>query len=73
MGQSLRNVAVAQALLLLLALSLISLTSAHEHHGQTGPADESEPIDSILWIHMGLQAFVWAVLFPREWWCAVLK
>lgn len=36
---------------------------AHEHH-HDGPADTSIPIDSILWIHIGIQAFTWFFLFP---------
>ena len=45
-------------------LGLIPAVRAHEHH-QDGPADETVPIDTILWMHMGLQLFVWLALFPR--------
>lgn len=47
------------------ALSAIPLAVAHEHH-HDGPADNSKPIDSVLWLHIGVQATTWAVLFPRE-------
>ncbi len=45
-----------------LASSLPSV-QAHEHHAH-GPADNSVPIDSILWIHIGVQTFSWFFLFP---------
>lgn len=51
---------------LLLTTFLIALTNiawAHEHHHH-GPADESVPIDSILWMHMGVQFIAWMFLFP---------
>lgn len=46
------------------SLGLLPAVRAHEHH-QDGPADETVPIDTILWMHMGLQLFVWLALFPR--------
>ncbi|KAE8203067.1 hypothetical protein A4X06_0g2330 [Tilletia controversa] len=37
--------------------------AAHPHH-HDGPADDTVPIDSVLWIHMLVQAFTWIILFP---------
>jgi hypothetical protein len=44
-------------------IGLASLALAHEHH-QTAPADESVPIDSILWLHIIAQSTAWFVLVP---------
>lgn len=49
--------------LLLGAASLVQLAVAHEHHHE-GPADTSVPVDSILWIHIGVQIVAWFFLFP---------
>lgn len=46
----------------LLLLSLLAL--GHEHHDKITEEQASAPVDAILWIHMGLQALVWGVLFP---------
>ncbi|PWN53118.1 hypothetical protein IE53DRAFT_339417 [Violaceomyces palustris] len=54
---------VTPTLLFFAWVSSFSLTYAHEHH-QTGPADNRVPVDSILWIHIALQAFTWVILFP---------
>lgn len=50
--------------LLLMVSPLLAL--AHDHHSSEEiPAEnDQQPIDSILWIHIFLQAFVWGVLFP---------
>ncbi|KAK0546060.1 hypothetical protein OC845_004799 [Tilletia horrida] len=48
---------------LVVIAALASLSRAHPHH-HAGPADDTVPIDSVLWIHMGLQAFTWIILFP---------
>ncbi|PWN90231.1 hypothetical protein FA10DRAFT_266720 [Acaromyces ingoldii] len=45
------------------ALSLAALVDAHGHH-QEGPADDSVPIDSILWLHILIQSLAWFILFP---------
>ncbi|KZS89872.1 hypothetical protein SISNIDRAFT_488744 [Sistotremastrum niveocremeum HHB9708] len=37
---------------------------AHEHHDTISDEDLNKPIDSILYMHMGLQALVWGVIFP---------
>ncbi|KIJ65455.1 hypothetical protein HYDPIDRAFT_110527 [Hydnomerulius pinastri MD-312] len=38
---------------------------AHEHHDSELTEEQlNAPIDSILWIHMALQALVWGVIFP---------
>lgn len=44
-------------------LSLLPLVIAHDHH-QTTPADLSLPIDTALWIHIGIQSLTWFFLFP---------
>ncbi|KAL9932648.1 hypothetical protein V8E36_008347 [Tilletia maclaganii] len=56
---------VSRPLLLavLLLLTTPATVRAHPHH-HDGPADESVPIDSLLWIHTSLQAFTWIILFP---------
>lgn len=48
-------------MLLFVSVALPSL--AHEHH-ETGPADESVPIDWIMWLHIAVQSTAWFVLFP---------
>ncbi|EGN97018.1 hypothetical protein SERLA73DRAFT_185298 [Serpula lacrymans var. lacrymans S7.3] len=49
-------------------LSALVLTavvvSAHEHHDELSEEEATAPVDTILWIHMGLQALVWGILFP---------
>lgn len=54
-----------QVLLLVSGIALASLPSvrAHGHHAH-GPADNSIPIDNILWIHIAIQTFAWFFLFP---------
>ncbi|KAF9006199.1 hypothetical protein BDQ17DRAFT_1399114 [Cyathus striatus] len=49
---------------LLSFLSLSLLVLAHEHHDQLSEEQAHAPVDTILWIHMALQAAVWGVLFP---------
>lgn len=44
-------------------LILVGRATAHEHH-HTGPADDTVPVDGILWMHMGVQMFAWLFLFP---------
>ena len=49
----------------ILSLSLIQLTLAHSHHKDVLTEEEMNlPVDAILWIHIVLQATVWAVIFP---------
>ncbi|KAL0566524.1 hypothetical protein V5O48_015486 [Marasmius crinis-equi] len=55
-----RNVWLAGAALLLLAKAAL----AHDHHDELPDDNDSRPIDTILWIHIFLQASVWGVLFP---------
>jgi hypothetical protein len=47
-------------------MSLLALNAAraHEHDEVLSEEAASAPIDSILWIHIFLQAAVWGVLFP---------
>lgn len=47
--------------IVLVCLALPSL--AHDHH-ETGPADETVPIDWIMWLHIVVQSLAWFVLFP---------
>jgi len=56
---------------LLLPVSLLTLSSllilptlAHEHHEELTEEQANAPVDTILWIHIFLQAAVWGVLFP---------
>lgn len=37
---------------------------AHEHHDEVTEEEEQAPIDTILWLHIFLQAAVWGILFP---------
>ncbi|KAF2452299.1 hypothetical protein BDY21DRAFT_359567 [Lineolata rhizophorae] len=51
----------------LLLLAIVRTTFAHEHHDEDipeGAAISDDPIDSILWVHMIMQTFVWGLLFP---------
>jgi hypothetical protein len=50
-------------LLFMLLLSL-NAARAHKHNGTLSEEEANAPIDSILWIHIFLQAAVWGVLFP---------
>ncbi|KAE8220908.1 hypothetical protein CF319_g5637 [Tilletia indica] len=50
-------------LVLAVAVAAAVGVRAHPHH-HDGPADNTVPIDSILWIHMLIQAFTWIILFP---------
>jgi hypothetical protein len=45
------------------ALLLAHVAQAHEHH-QTAPADDSIPMDWILWLHMTVQLIDWLFIFP---------
>lgn len=45
-------------------LALVFPVLAHEHHDQITEEQATAPVDSILWIHIFLQAAVWGVLFP---------
>jgi len=48
----------------LLAVSLLQFVVAHEHHDELTEEEANAPVDSILWIHIFLQAAVWGILFP---------
>ncbi|EIN06300.1 hypothetical protein PUNSTDRAFT_115584 [Punctularia strigosozonata HHB-11173 SS5] len=37
---------------------------AHEHHDELEEEQLDAPVDTILWLHMFLQAAVWGILFP---------
>lgn len=52
---------IKTVLIVLVCLALPSF--AHEHH-ETGPADETVPIDWIMWLHIVVQSAAWFVLFP---------
>ncbi|OCH96301.1 hypothetical protein OBBRIDRAFT_787374 [Obba rivulosa] len=45
-------------------LALASSVLAHAHHDELTEEQANAPVDSILWIHIMLQALVWGVLFP---------
>lgn len=57
--------AISPTTLLVSSFMLTSFPTAlaHGHHSH-GPADNSIPIDNILWIHIGVQTFAWFFLFP---------
>jgi len=48
---------------LLLLLAAASTAYAHEHHDEAA-IDPSVPIDTLTWLHVVFQAFVWLVIFP---------
>ena len=61
MGLNAREAALAAAFLFSAA------ATAHVHHVnkvEEGQAISADPIDSILWIHMLVQAFAWGIIFP---------
>lgn len=47
----------------LLLLTLVAPVLSHEHHHLT-EGDKAAPVDSILWIHIGLQIIVFGCMFP---------
>ncbi|KAH0836825.1 hypothetical protein J3R83DRAFT_8596 [Lanmaoa asiatica] len=59
---------IATKIHLSLSLLLISAQSipvhAHAHHDDVSEEQLHAPLDAILYLHMGLQALVWGVLFP---------
>jgi len=50
--------------LLLLFFLILHAARAHEHHDELTEEEANAPVDSILWIHIFLQATVWGILFP---------
>ena len=50
--------------LLVLLATLVLTAVAHPHHDKVSDEDAQAPIDSILWIHVALQALVWGIIFP---------
>lgn len=51
-------------LLLLVAVKSFPAVHAHAHHDDVSEEQLHASIDAILYLHMGLQALVWGVLFP---------
>jgi hypothetical protein len=47
-----------------LLFSLVLPAAAHEHHNELSEEQINAPVDTILWIHIFVQAAVWGVLFP---------
>lgn len=45
-------------------LILASEVLAHAHHNELTEEELNAPVDTILWLHMALQAAIWGVLFP---------
>jgi len=43
---------------------LIYYVSGHPHHDELTEEQRNAPVDSILWVHIFLQAVVWGILFP---------
>ena len=60
----LRNVGMHVFWCTILSLSLIQLTLAHPHKDVLTEEEMNLPVDTILWIHIILQAAVWGVIFP---------
>jgi len=50
--------------LLLLFFLILHTARAHKHHDELTEEEANAPVDSILWIHIFLQATVWGILFP---------
>lgn len=44
--------------------SQASVVYGHKHEGNLTEEELHAPIDSILWMHMALQAIVWGIIFP---------
>ncbi|KAI0297478.1 hypothetical protein B0F90DRAFT_1634350 [Multifurca ochricompacta] len=44
--------------------TLATAVRAHEHDGDISEEEANAPVDSILWLHILLQAVVWGILFP---------
>jgi len=44
--------------------SFLSTVTAHPHDDKIDEEALNAPIDSILYIHIGLQALLWGVIFP---------
>ena len=55
-----RGSALVSAFLLLSAWS----AAAHKHHDELTEEQANAPVDTILWLHIFLQAAVWGILFP---------
>ncbi|GLB41596.1 putative protein of unknown function (Ytp1) [Lyophyllum shimeji] len=51
-------------LISLFSVALLQTASAHPHHDELTEEQRNAPVDSILWIHILLQAAVWGILFP---------
>ena len=45
-------------------LYLVTYVLAHPHHDNLTEEEANKPVDTILWIHIFLQATVWGVMFP---------
>lgn len=45
-------------------LFLVASVLGHEHHDELTEEEETAPVDTILWLHILLQAAVWGILFP---------
>ncbi|KAF8825530.1 hypothetical protein HHX47_DHR6000029 [Lentinula edodes] len=43
---------------------LFTMAAAHSHANELDEENASKAVDSILWIHIFLQALIWGVLFP---------
>jgi Domain of unknown function (DUF2427) len=50
--------------MLLLSLFALNAARAHEHDDELSEEVANAAIDSMLWIHIFLQAAVWGILFP---------
>ncbi|KAJ3799432.1 hypothetical protein GGU11DRAFT_501718 [Lentinula aff. detonsa] len=50
--------------LALMSASLLNLAAAHSHADKLDEENAATPVDSILWIHIFLQALIWGILFP---------
>lgn len=59
-----RGRGLLQSLLLLSLLAALPAVNAHEHPDELTEEMANAPVDTILWIHIFLQASVWGILFP---------
>jgi hypothetical protein len=55
---------VRRRLLFCLLTCAVLFVAAHEHHDELDEEELNSPVDTILWLHIFLQATVWGVLFP---------
>ncbi|TFK29592.1 hypothetical protein FA15DRAFT_663737 [Coprinopsis marcescibilis] len=58
------RMALVSTVILVLLCSFAKISHAHPHHRPPTVEESLAPIDTVLWIHMGLQVLVWGFIFP---------